>query len=515
MRSLVHGRRPASSLLALLGFVVVVWLVAGILFVADRARTDPFEADPEADTFSNIREYVRSEADASRLPGVAIAVVESDGTIRTDAFGTDAEAIGPETPFWIGSNTKSFTALAVMQLVEAGLVELDMPVRTYLPEFTTTEPADSARITVRMLLNHTSGFSRASGIEPLLEERQQTLEEAVADLREVELNRPVGETFEYSNLNFVLLGFLIERSSGVEWSAYIEERIFGPLDMGESFARLEPAKENGLTPVHRFWFGFPVETEGLYLEALAPTGWLFSSTSDMARYLSMYLQGGTLDGARLLSEQGIATMLAPNTNETSRPLQSHEFTFRYAQGWFAGEFGAADDARWHLGNLPYFTAWMVLLPETEQAVVALINSGSQFEFAGANEVFSRIPIGIVNILVGEEPPSGTGIREFFILFNALALTTVSVQVWSLFRVAVGRTGSGLLGKPLRLIPLLWEVGISVLVLVAFPMLLQANWPQTFQQIPDLTIVLLVVSALWLLTAAVRLVRPFVPRLGRG
>jgi hypothetical protein len=150
----------------------------------------------------------------------------------------------------------------------------------------------------------------------------------------------------------------------------------------------------------------------------------------MTRYLSMYLEGGVSGGNRLLSEQGIETMLRGNTNQRTQALQSHTFSFQYGAGWFVGAFGAAEDARWHLGNLPEFTAWMVLLPETNQGVIVLINAGSQFEFFGANEAFSRIPVGIVNVLRGERPPTGMGMTRFYILFDAAVVAVVAVQIFA-------------------------------------------------------------------------------------
>src|SRR5690606_16368557 len=129
-----------------------------------------------------------------------------------------------------------------------------------------------------------------------------------------------------------------------------------------TFTSKTEAEENGLAANHRMAFGFPIATDGEHLEGLAPTGYVYSTANDVARYLAMYLEGGSLDDARVLSEDGIASMLAPATNERQVQLQSARFTARYGAGWFVGPFGVAEDARWHQGSLPHFTAWMVLLP---------------------------------------------------------------------------------------------------------------------------------------------------------
>jgi CubicO group peptidase (beta-lactamase class C family) len=484
---------------------------AGVALFAAESLADNGGVDPQADRFDRIDGYVQRQLEASNIPGAAIAIVEGNQTVHAEGFGDDGNGntVTPDTPFWIGSNTKSFTALAVMQLVDAGQVDLDAPVQRYLPDFQVADSAASSEITVRHLLNQTSGFSRASGVKPLLAERDETLEEAVFAMRTIELNRPPGEAYEYSNLNFVVLGLLVQRVSGEPWAQYVQRHIFDPLEMRESYTSLEDAKANGLTAVHGYWFGMPVATEPPYLEGLAPTGWLYSTANDMARYVAMYLRGGTAgDGARVLSEAGVETMLAPATNITSRQLQSHEFSFQYGQGWFVGAFGAADDARWHLGNLPAFTAWMVLLPDTDQAAVVLINAGSQFEIAGANGVMSRIPIGVVNILRGEDPPGGLSIAQFFVVFDTAVLVILAVQVWSLLRVLLPPAPSieGTRAAALALVPLLWELGLGLLLLLAFPASLGATWPQAFRQLPDLSLVVLLVALLWIATGIVRIAR---------
>jgi CubicO group peptidase (beta-lactamase class C family) len=488
---------------ALLGLIV---LVAVLALIVDDARNTPSSS---GDTFDQIDQYVRDQMDGSRIPGLAVAIVEGDQIVHAQGFGDDGNgrSITPQTPFWIGSNTKSFTALATMQLVESGAVDLDAPIQRYLPGLLTGDEVAS-QITVRHLLNQTSGFSRAAGITTVLDEKVQTLDEAVAGIERTDLNRPVGETFEYSNLNFVVLGLLLQTISGQPWTEYVEQHIFAPLGMENSFTTLDEAEAHGLTGVHRYWFGMPIETEGAYLPGVAPTGYLYSSAEDMARYLSVYLQRGAANGVTLLSADGIDQMLTPATNTSTRDLMSHTFTSQYGRGWFVGEFGAADDARWHLGNLPYFTAWMVLLPETNQAVVVLINAGSQFEIAGANEVMSRIPIGIVNILRGEAPPSGISITRFFILFNAVVLLVLAVQIWSLVRVARRplHLTHGTLPAAVAAAPLLWEMGLSLVVLIGFPGALGMTWAQSLRAIPDLTLTVLVVAMLWLGTGIVRSMR---------
>ncbi len=490
----------------LAGAVAVVGLVYWALFTGQGSYRVSDTPD-----YGEIDRFVQDEMDGSNIPGIAIAIVEDGEIVHARGFGNDGHgnAITPATPFWVGSNGKSMTALAARQLAEAGKLDLDAPVQRYLPTFHVADAEASSKITVRHLMNQTSGLSRADGVKPVAEAKEQTLEEAVADMATLKLNRPVGETYEYLDLNFVVLGLVVQNVSGRSWAEYVHTEIFERAGMYDTFTSKEAAEAAGLTAVHNFWFGFPIEADGKHLEGLAPSGYVYSTATDMGRYLSMYLEGGQGQNGRVLSQAGIDAMWEPATNETTRPLQSHSFTFRYGEGWFVGPFGAAEDARWHLGNLPHFTAWMVALPETDQGVVVLVNAGSQFEIAGMNAVMSRLPIGVVNMLRGEAPPTGPGMTRLYVLFNAIVIAIVGVQLWSFLNVARGKAAlaDGTGRRWLRaFVPLIWECGGAMLLLVALPSALALTWPTAIQSIPDLAVVVIAVAILWIITGAARVAR---------
>src|SRR5581483_6067794 len=139
----------------------------------------------------------------------------------------------PQTPFFVGSITKSFTALAVMQLAQAGKVALDAPVQHYLSWFRVADPQASAQMTVRQLLNQTSGLSTSSGWTPLadLDQSPGAGERQVRALATLQLTHPIGSAFEYSNMNYNLLGLIVEAASGESYATYIQKHIFRPLDM--------------------------------------------------------------------------------------------------------------------------------------------------------------------------------------------------------------------------------------------------------------------------------------------
>lgn len=213
--------------------------------------------------------------------------------------------------------SKSFTSLAVMQLVEAGKVELDAPVQRYLPWFHVADPTASARITVRQLLNHTSGIpanSENEQKEGFLSTGNETLEQYVRGLKTLALDRPVGTSFEYANTNYSVLGLIVQTVSGQSYETYIQQHIFAPLQMSHSFASEHDAGRDGLAQGYQVWFGFPVPTAQTYPRDLLPAGFLISTAEDMAHYLIAQMNGGQFEHTAVLSPAGIAALHAPTTH---------------------------------------------------------------------------------------------------------------------------------------------------------------------------------------------------------
>ena len=125
------------------------------------------------------------------------------------------------------------------------------------------------------------------------------------------LNRPVGERFEYSNLNFVLLGAVLQAVSGRSWQALVQAQVFQPLQMMRSYTDHDAGRQAGMTDVHRMWFGLPVAQRVELLPGFAPAGSLVSSAGDMSRYLAILLAEGAGPGGQVVSQQGVAQLLAP------------------------------------------------------------------------------------------------------------------------------------------------------------------------------------------------------------
>jgi CubicO group peptidase (beta-lactamase class C family) len=357
--------------------------------------------------------YVEEQMQRLNIPGVSLAVIEGDQIVHLRGFGKarpGGEAPTPQTPFFIGSLTKSFTALAVMQLVEAGKVELDAPVQRYLPWFRVADPQASsqtpalapersagASVTVRHLLNQTSGLPGLLGMADLgdLDSRPDSTARRVRALSTLKLTRPAGSKFEYSNTNYNVLGLIVEAASGEPYSDYIQQHIFDPLDMSHSYASKAVAQRNGLAVGHRFWFGHPCPAPDLPVPlGSLPSGQLISSAEDMAHYLIAHLNGGRYCGRQILSEAGVAELHRPaaEINEMGLSLGY------YGMGWINQKTGESTIVS-HSGIVPDFGAFMALLPEQKKGLVLLYNANH----AMMKMTYDELGMGAAQRLAGEHP----------------------------------------------------------------------------------------------------------------
>lgn len=400
--SVQERKRKISDIMATKRFLFPLLFVGAALVVARRAfaKAAPEKPDTGSTSYEAIEAYIEGEMRRLKMPGVALAIVEGDQIVHLRGFGQarpGGEAPSPQTPFFIGSLTKSFTALAVMQLVEVGQIELDAPVQRYLPWFRVADPQASAEMTVRHLLNQTSGLPTSAGEIPLadFDSSPGAAERQLRALATLELSRPVGSAVEYSNANYNLLGLIIEAASGESYPDIIQKKIFDPLEMRHSYSSPALAKQDGLAVGHQYWFGRPIPAPDMPIpHGSLPGGLLISSAEDLAHYLIAQLNGGRYGDEQLLSANGIDEVQrgAAEFTYMGRPLG------QYGMGWFVGTIGQMKLV-WHSGTLPAFFGYMALLPERKKGLVLLFNADQHW----MNPVLTMVGAGAVALLAGEQP----------------------------------------------------------------------------------------------------------------
>lgn len=487
-------------------------LVVGAAYLASRPGSDTPTANgrPTAGKFAAIERFVEHEMAAQRIPGLALGIVEGDRIAYLRGFGhadDSRRAVTPRTPFIIGSLSKSFTALAIMQLAEAGKLDLDAPVRRYLPWFRVADEVASREITVRHLLNQTSGLSTKTGraFQGDGDTSDAALERAVRKLSSVELTAPVGETHQYSTINYSVLGLIVQTLTGRSYENYVQKEILDPLRMRHSFASESAAKHHGLATGHHYWFGRPRAANLPYNRGLVPAGYLISSAEDMTHYLIAQLNGGRYRKASVLSPAGVRALHRP-------AVATPKAGTSYGMGWFVGPVNGIP-AIHHQGETFNFHANAVLVPESKRGVVVLMNAENSVDLF-LNGRMGTISEGVTSLLEGREPsppPSSIGPFLVYTLLFSIIVLQLGGMTRSVMHLRRGRVKGGRVGPRVRIafsvsLSLIW--GVFVLVLVpkqlGLPLLVAA------QGLPDIAYVLFasgvvalgwgIVKAVWAYTS---------------
>ncbi len=369
--------------------------------------------------------YVHLRMQTSRIPGLALGVIAGDQVVYLKGYGIagpDGRAVTPQTPFILGSTSKSFTALAVMQLVEAGRIDLDAPVVRYLPWFRTGNATASARITVRNLLNQNSGLPTYEGRQGISDNDQSSmaLENGIRDLSRARISQLAGQNYEYANENYNLLGLIVQAVTGDSYEDYVRSAIFAPLQMNRSAASLSDPAAIEIATGYRYWLFWPVAFNAPYPRRMTPSGFLISSAEDMAHYLIAQLNGGIYGDKRLLSPQGMVTLHTPGARIS--PLSS------YGMGWvIQGQPGSTKI--WHNGDVSNFHSNLLLLPDQHIGIVVLTNVGGF-----GNSTALNVPIeGVASILLGDSLTASTN-PPITVIPPVILLATLLIpslwMVWS-------------------------------------------------------------------------------------
>jgi CubicO group peptidase (beta-lactamase class C family) len=453
--------------------IFLTMAILGILLSVASVR--PALAQSMPANFDAVDDYITIKMKELGIPGAALVIVQGDQIVHLKAFGV-ADAYGrlvaPQSPFFTGSTGKSFTALAIMQLVEAGKIELDEPVQMYLPWFRVTDVDASKTITVRQLLNMTSGLPQSIGQEQIanFDLSDSAIENNVRALANVDLSAAPGERYEYSNANYVILGMIIQAVSGESYEDYITGHIFKPLDMQHSFTSKSEAQRNGLVVGYQNWFGIPVASPNLpFSRGTLPAGQLNMSLEDFGHYLMAQLNDGNYQGVSVLSPNGIATLHHPDV-----PMS--DSTRFYGMGWEVQHFQDVEVIR-HNGQVPGYTTDMFLVPEKNIAIAMSMNTYSPM--LGVR--VARVPSSVLRMLLDQEVIPGYEFPHMRIIYAFVMLIPflhIIAVLATLRRIRLWQNSSQ---PPTQMqvaryiaLSLLWNAAIAYILLVILPKAFAAN-----------------------------------------
>ncbi|KAA0271889.1 MAG: class A beta-lactamase-related serine hydrolase [Chloroflexi bacterium] len=456
-----------------------------LVFISSVLGTSRSFAKAERTEFEAIDAYITAKMEKLGIPGAALVIVQGDQIVHLKGFGVadaDGRPATPQTPFFTGSTGKSFTALAVMQLVEAGKIELDAPVQTYLPWFRVADIEASKLITIRQLLNQTSGLPVSIGREQLANTdlSDSAIENNVRALAKIELIAAPGERYEYSNANYVTLGMVVQAVTGQSYETYIHENIYKPLDMQNSFTSKTEAEQSGLAIGYQKWFGIPIASPNLpFPRGSLPAGQLILSAEDFGHYLIAQLNDGNYQGVSILSPAGIVALHSPDVPMTG----STDF---YGMGWEVQHFQDVEVIR-HNGEVPGYTTDMFLVPEEDMAVAMVMNTYSPM--LGIR--ISRLPSSVLRMLLGQEIIPGNEFLYMRIVYALVMLIPVIHIIAVLTTTRRIRSWRKSVQSPTQVqivrhvaLPLVWNIVIAYVLLVTLPNTFGANIPTMILFQPD-------------------------------
>jgi CubicO group peptidase (beta-lactamase class C family) len=328
------------------------------------------------------------------VPGLAVAVVDDEGVVWSEGFGVidshGSDAVTPGTWFSLQSTSKTFTATAVLLAVQDGLLELDEPITTYLPDFTvqsTFEDDPQSRITLRHLLSHTAGFTIEAPVGNNWDGDADSFDAHVASISDTWLRFPVGTGYAYSNLDIDLAGYILQRVTGQPFADYVREHLFEPLGMLDSSFEadvIDAAGEIAIGHVPELPHEFrPVP--------MVPSGGLYASVEDVARFLEFQLEGGGVDGRTVLDGA-----LVDEMRTVQFPDRGDGYGYGLGvgrTGWYAG---ANADLFSHGGGGFGFRSDLWWLPELQLGIAVMFNSAD-------HDLQGNLALEILDDLAHERP----------------------------------------------------------------------------------------------------------------
>lgn len=492
-----------SSRVLLIVFVVVFLISLSVLPSITRA-----EALQQPTYAATLESYLRNQMEAYHIPGIAIAIVRAEKVEYLAGHG-NANAAGapvtPQTPFLLASVSKAMTAVAILQLVDEGRINLDDSVQTYLPDFSPVGPSGE-KVSVAHLLYQTSGFSELGGLEANLRaDAPESLSLLVSDLTAADLQFAPGSSWEYSNLNYSVLGRIVEVVSGQSYEEYMMSRIFRPLGMVNSFASEEAARLAGAASGFYPFFGRPIvyDEQMPYTRATVPAGGLWTSAEDMSRYLLALL--GTSD-AHLLSPNGYPLLFEPGYYFDE--IQGYAMGWTINQGFMLQEevnrAGAtlpdseAIAVIFHEGDWANYKSVAFLIPELKYGVVLLMNSNDPT----VTSAFRFFAWDVTLIAMGGQPQYFPPAESFW-LQNARAVLAIVVLslaaalIWLVRVDSSSRAVQGQAGAALAMVALL-----NAYIFFKFLPDNSASLPLALRFAPDTGILISLIILLSFILAAV-------------
>lgn len=416
--------------------LVIVFMISARPVGAARAS----EPNPSSLDTKALDAYIQGQMSKHGIQGISLAVTSGTEIVYLRGYGTAGEGrpMTPQTPMYIGSASKTFTGLAIAQLVEQGKINTNEPVQTYLPWFKLADEQASKKITIHHLLHHTSGLSESGFFTVIPEDAAK--EQVVRALASARLTAPIGVKHQYFNYGYVVLTSIIEAVTGQTYEEYVQQNIFDPLEMTATYTDPVLARQNGLSQGYSRFFGFVIPQRQPHRAYEIGEGFIMSTAENLAHYTIAMDNAGIYNGKQLLSFNGMEMLFSS--------VQG------YGMGWFV-EHGHI----FHGGANETFKIFVDIYPLRDMSLIVLINQGYMLDhYISAPQIFE----GAEAIVLGENPPpvsAGWSVKYlgWGLLVFVLGLSVFQVRNLLSLRNWIERARGWSTGRRI------WDIAVSFLI----------------------------------------------------
>jgi CubicO group peptidase (beta-lactamase class C family)/D-alanyl-D-alanine dipeptidase len=338
-----------------------------------------------------LKAAVEYEVERKELPAFSISLVDDDRIVWADGFGfQDAEKKQPATArtvYRVGSISKLFTDIAVMQLVEAGELDLDKPIQEYLPGFQPENPYDIP-LTLRQMMSHRSGLVRESPVGNYFDPSEPTLPETVASLNETTLVYKPETKTKYSNAAVAVVGAVLESQLEETHPERVRNSILDPLGMQESGFVVTPAMKPHLATGWMRTYDERRSEAPTFLLGTGPAGNLYSSAVDMSKFLACLFHEGKTENGQILKPDTLAGMTTPLKDSDGNPQT-------FGLGFHVHELDGYQKIG-HGGAVYGFSTQLEALPERKIGVAAVAS------LDGTNGVVGRLADYALRLMISAQ-----------------------------------------------------------------------------------------------------------------
>lgn len=356
-------------------------------------------------TLKDVDNYLDRYLDRTPVPGFAIVIVQGQDIIFSKGYGVEKaghrKLMTAQSTLAIGSLGRGFTAMAIMQLVEKGLLDLDEPIVTYLPWFQTANKNFSDQITLRMCLSNTTGIPPQFESLPNLD-NDSSSEAFLRSLNSVFIKRKPGMAHEFCDEGYVIAGQVIQAVTDMNYAEYINTYVLNPLEMTQSTSDQKSAE--GMNIVHGHEMGLdrcePAVESETDANFVAAGSEFYASAADLGNYMIALLNGGAYEGQQLLTSKSVDEIFKPNTSfqGLGTMLGGNGIDIQYALGWMDMTIEERNILI-HTGNNGNVASIMGINKDRDQAFVILFNADvnrlDRFEYPGMEHAVNNV-IHILN-----------------------------------------------------------------------------------------------------------------------